>query len=526
MSTNPDFTHFVEINNFPSVYVTLFDQKTMAIDYLTAILKQNQNNGFTCFTNKDNFYSGLNVQESVQLSATLKEKCQRTFFLNQNKTKNGIHFHLLLDDLIKLKVAKHSLAILFVPDIFFTNINKKNLTIVLKMLHEYAADHELAIQLMVYGSVTSTALKPALLSLNRYLTGLAAMGMISDNKYSYHVHFWAKSDGIQSDKKFVVQKTAPGVLTAVPMSPTSIATFCSQDDTTLIVMSHAVLDEDIPLPAHVQLAANNAEIIRDSAIPHSATLILSCQSPEEIRQLAVDCLHLRQKAGARLKIIIREVRQCLRYADETFLLRAGVNLIVPYHLPFLRMMSQVDAIQGQRMTRPLPDNTEELLLNDPNYNARGYLDNQTFIQYCHAVMQQFTSPQLGVVLIKLKLLSGMQPDECLRLCHIRRDGDVITACHHALYVLFSAIRQTDIHTALNNIFDAPVRDLFQTVQIISAHHDLEKELEVVGKEALAVCADIKKITTEPAIFAEKSSAEDEMTALFAAPKRIRLKGES
>ncbi|WP_311567280.1 cellulose biosynthesis protein BcsE [Photobacterium arenosum] len=526
MSTNPDFTHFVEINNFPSVYVNLFAQKTLAINYLTSIIKHNKNNSFTCFTNKDNFYSGLSEQDGSQISAALQEKCKKILFLNRNKSQNGIHFHLLLDDIIKLKATKKSLAVLFVPDIFFANINNDNLTIVLKKLNDHATSNDLTIQLLVYGSITSTSLKPALLALNHHLAGLASMSMISDDKYSYQVHFWAKSDGVQSDKTFVVQKTAHGVLAAVPVSTPNIAALSSQDDTALIVMSHAVVDDDIPLPAHVQLAANNAEIISDLTTPPSATLILSCQSPEEIRQLAVDCLHLRQKAGPRLKIIIREVRQCLRYADEAFLLSAGVNLIVPYHLPFLRMMSQVDAIQGQRMTRLLPDNTEDLLLNDPNYNARGYLDNQTFIQYCHTVMQQFTSPQLDVVLVKLKLLPGMQPDECLRLCHIRRDGDVITACHHALYVLFSAIRQTDIHTALNNIFDAPVRDLFQTVRVISAHHDLEKELEVVGKEALTVCADIKKITTEPAIFAENNSTEDKMTALFAAPKRIRLKGES
>lgn len=524
MSINPDFTHFVGINNFPSVYVNLFDHKTMAIDYLTSIIKQNENNNFTSLTNKDNFYSGLTEQEAYQLSATLQEKCKKLFFLNKNRAPNGIH--LLLDDIIKLKITQKSLCILFVPDIFFVNINNDNLTIDLKKLNDHATNNNLTIQLLVYGSVASTSLKPALLALNRHLAGLASMSMISDDKYSYHVHFWAKPDGVQSDKTFIVQKTALGMLAAVPVSTPNITTLGSQDDTTLIVMSHAAAEEDIPLPAHVQLAANNAEIISDSTTPPSATVILSCQSPEEIRQLAVDCLYLRQKAGLRLKIIIREVRQCLRYADETFLLRAGVNLIVPYHLPFLRMMSQVDAVQGQRMTRPLPANTEELLLNDPNYNARGYLDNQTFTQYCHTVMQQFTSPQLDLVLVKLKLLPGMQPDECLRLCHIRRDGDVITACHHALYVLFSAIRQTDIHTALNNIFDAPVRDLFRAVQIISAHHDMEKELEVVDKEALTVCADIKKIITEPAIFTEKSSAEEEMAALFAAPKRIRLKGES
>ncbi|WP_120512542.1 cellulose biosynthesis protein BcsE [Photobacterium salinisoli] len=526
MSTNPDFTHFVEINNFPSVYVTLFDHKTIAIDYLTSIIKHNKNNNFTCFTNKENFYSGLNEQKSDRVSAMLKEKCKRAFFLNQNKTQSGIHFHLLLDDIIKLKVATHSLAVLFVPDIFFTNINKKNLTIVLKMLNEYAAEHELAIQLMVYGSVTSTSLTPALLSLNRHLAGLTSMSTISDNKYSYHVHFWSDSEGIQSDRRFVIQKTAQGALVAVLASTPAIPVFSNQDDSTRIIMSQDVLDEDIPLPSHVQLAASNAAIISDPHIPHSATLILSCQSPETIRQLAVDCLHLRQQAGPKLKIIIREIRQCLRYADETFLLRAGVNLIVPYHLPFLRMMSQVDAMQGQYMTRPLPDNTEELLFNDPNFHARGYMDNQTFIQYCHTVMQQFTSPRLGIVLVKLKLLSGMQPEECLRLCHIRRDGDVITACNHELYVLFSAIRQTDIHTALNNIFDVPVRDLFRTVHVISTHYELEKELEVVAKEALPVSAEIKRITTEPAIFTGKSSADAEMAVLFATPKRLRLKGES
>ncbi|WP_046221018.1 cellulose biosynthesis protein BcsE [Photobacterium halotolerans] len=526
MSTNPDFTHFIEINNFPSLYVNLFDQKTLAIDYLKSIIKQNKNNQFTSFANKDNFYSGLNTEQGEQLASTLKEKCKRRLFLNRNKTKNGIHFHLLLDDILKLKGVKKSLVILFVPDIFFTHINKDNLTIVLNKLNAYATQHELSIQLLIYGSVTASSFTPALLSLNRHLTGLASMTMISDNKYSYQVHFWADPDGIQSDRRFVLQKTAQDALAEVQVSAPGMPAFSNPHDSTLIIMSQDVLDEDIPHPAHVQLAANNAAIIRDPQIPHAATVILSCQSPEAVRQLAADCLHLRQQAGPQLKIIIREVRQCLRYADETFLLLAGVNLIVPYHLPFLRMMSQVEAMQGQYMTRPLPDNTEELLFHDPNYHARGYLDNQTFIQYCHTVMQQFTSPRLGVVLIQLKLLSGMQPEECLRLCHIRRDGDVITACNHALYVLFSAIRQTDIQTALNHIFDVPVRDLFRAVHIITTPYELEQELEVIDKEALPVSAEIKKITTEPAIFAATGNRQPEAAALFATPKPIRFKGES
>ncbi len=96
----------------------------------------------------------------------------------------------------------------------------------------------------------------------------------------------------------------------------------------------------------------------------------------------------------------------------------------------------------------------------------------------------------------MNLLPGMSAEECLRLCHIRRDGDIATACNHAIYILFSAVRMNDAQVALNNIFDIPVSDLFHSHIIIEDNYDFELELNNIIKHAVDIPSDATTISTE------------------------------
>ena len=118
----------------------------------------------------------------------------------------------------------------------------------------------------------------------------------------------------------------------------------------------------------------------------------------------------------------------------------------------------------------------------------------------------------------------MTPEECLRLCHIRRDGDIVTACNNALYVLFSAIRHNDINVALNNIFEFPIRDLFHTVQTYDTQHDIEAELQNIIEDQTAISPEVSKLTTEQKIFSDISQPIADITPLFAIKTVIASKG--
>ncbi|MCV5960076.1 BcsE family c-di-GMP-binding protein, partial [Escherichia coli] len=75
------------------------------------------------------------------------------------------------------------------------------------------------------------------------------------------------------------------------------------------------------------MAESNQELIAMLNNPRSSTIVFSCDNQSEVQQIALDCYRLRSAYGRQLKIIVRETQQCLRYADEKFLLRAGANFI-------------------------------------------------------------------------------------------------------------------------------------------------------------------------------------------------------
>ncbi|MDN4734046.1 BcsE family c-di-GMP-binding protein [Vibrio parahaemolyticus] len=66
----------------------------------------------------------------------------------------------------------------------------------------------------------------------------------------------------------------------------------------------------------------------------------------------------------------------------------------------------------------------------------------------------------------------------------------------ALYVLFSAIRQSDIDIALNNIFEFPVRDLFHSTHTFDTQLDIETELKFIVQDEAVISDDVSTLTTE------------------------------
>ncbi len=524
----------VEKKESRSVYVNLFGHKSVATDYLISTNKHNQNITFTCLNDKDSFYSGLNEEILPELKSSLKRQGNRIYFLTKNMSERSLHVEEIIQDIFRIRISKQSNLTLLIPDILLANLSQQNLGQLFELLKQYATQRHLTIEVLLYGSL-AVSVRPALLALNPLLAGLATMTTVRPGKYQYQIAFWASRQGIRADETWLLSRESAGELVVLPPSesalPAQTATNTVQSP---VILSREALNEREQPNDSLQIMPSNQAVLSDAERPGNATLILGCGSPEMIRQLAVDCFRIRQQAGPKLKIIIRETRQCLRYSDEAFLLKAGVNLIVPYQLPFTRLMSQAEAIQYQVLTRPLPEDTEELLSFDLRYEHRGYLENPVFAQYCHQIMQRSTPSQLRFALVKLSLLPGMKAEECLRLCHIRRNGDVVTACHGALYVLFSAIRQADIHTALNNIFDFPVRDLFHQVRVIHTHHDTERELTAVAEDAVSVSGLSASGTTEPDHFYRRSSGHSsghasgrhEGMPLFAVPKPIQLQGDS
>ncbi|ELA9459672.1 cellulose biosynthesis protein BcsE [Vibrio alginolyticus] len=510
-----------------SVYVNLFTHKQMVIDYLFSTLPENNNTSLTSFTDKETFLSALNDEALCKFNELSTLHIEQCFFLSNkftNKAPNAIN---LVKDIRQTNIKKLSTYILVVPDSLLSSSDDYFVSVFLRNLNELASNKKLTISVCIYGHLTTSLLKPILISHNRYIAGLATMTSFDDARYCYLVDFWSNKHGVISQDEYLLSNTKDKKLKATSYEthqPRAIQE--DKSDSDRIYISRGAFRESEKAPKGMSMAESNQELIAMLNNPRSSTIVFSCDNQSEVQQIALDCYRVRSAYGRQLKIIVRETQQCLRYADEKFLLRSGANFISHAQIPPMRFMTQVEAIQGQMLTRPIPDSLEALLKYDLKFGSKGYLQNQDFSQYCIDVISHSTHSNVNFALIKLNLLPGMTAEECLRLCHIRRDGDVVTACNKALYVLFSAIRHSDIDIALNNIFEFPVRDLFHSTHTFDTQLDIETELKFIVQDEAVISDDVSALATERKIFHNAINSMVDVPPLFAVKKTIELKERS
>ena len=510
---------------YESVYVNLFTHKRLAIDSLFNLLKNKDNTSLTIFTDKETFLTGLTEEVISKINHLAKTSLEKMYFVNSHQSKKTINPISLSLDIHNINIKSHSTYILFIHDSLLAHCDDNEIDKFLYNIQSIAHKKHLSINLCIYGNLATSILKPKLLTNNRYIAGLATMTPIDESSYNYLVDFWCNKHGVKSDSEYILTSSSNGQLEAtLNQNLSSLDIIEDKADNDRIYVSKEVLSEGVKVPKSVHVANDNQTLLKMLDSPRASTVIFSCTNQKEVRQLAIDCFRLRAKAGNQLKIVIRETEQCLRYTDEKFLLRAGVNLICPVQLPHMRFMTQVEAIQGQLSTRPLPKNIESLLKYDLKFGNKGYMLNTEFKDYCGELIAMSSRSNVRFALIKLSLLPGMTAEDCLRLCHIRRDGDVVTACNNALYILFSAIRHNDINVALSNVFEFPIRDLFYTVQTYDTQHDIEAELQYIIKDQATISSEVSQLTTEEKIFSEATHPVTDVPPLFAIKKVIASKG--
>ncbi|BAJ00103.1 cellulose biosynthesis protein BcsE [Shewanella violacea] len=504
------------------IYTYLFTSNDSALHYVNSLCLSNDEFSFVSCVDLERFNSGVDANNHVGLGSLLVEKSIKLFFSSGVSGNNKSTVMDIINDLSSLNIKPKSTLVIFSPDRLLVSYNSESWDAFLNAIKCYASKRQLVIKLLIYGSLATSVIKPMLLTNNTKLSGMASLQKADGETYHYHVDFWSNAHGVKSDANFILGLNASGQF-YVKQEYDDLMQVMTRDsaDSDCIYISRTVLDENIQLPANVIVADSNHALIEQLDRPSASTVIFSCASQEEIKNLALACYQLRKSAGSRLKILIREVNQCLRYLDEQFLLRAGVNLILPFTVSYPRCISQMEALQGQVFTRVIPNTLEGLLKYNQIYEYKGYITNTIFVDYCSSLMQSFEQTRIRFAVIKLTILPGMQAEECLRLCHIRRDGDLVTVCRTAIYVLFSAVRISDVDVALNNIFEYPVRDLFRTVDVLNNLHDIEQELSTIVGQAMSVSTEVEKLSRVTAIFEPNIANVNQVSPSLAKRKQYR-----
>ncbi|MGP8306559.1 cellulose biosynthesis protein BcsE [Vibrio sp. YIC-376] len=495
----------------------------MAINFLFSSINNDNNNLITIFTDKETFLSDLNCHSSYQFNKLTDNYIKYVYFLNKDKYKNQPNAIKLFEDIHRINIdsMECSQFILLINESMLSNFTAQEIETFLYNIKHFAGKKGLCVTLCLYGHFGMVELESKLLTINQAIAGLTTMTSLDEYRFRYLVRFWLNKYGVTAGEEYVLTHNEQHKLQATRYKKAQDSDKVeSKPDSHICYITKPALIQSINTPKGMLVADNNQHLLTMIDNPQAATFIFSCTNPGEVKELAINCYQLRVNFGSQLKIVIRETQQCLRYTDEKLLLRAGVNLIVPYQVPYIRFMTQVEAIQGHILSRTLPASLDTLLKYSLRFESKGYLQNTEFVKYCSNIITRSVYSNVDFSLVRLSLLPGMSAEECLRLCHIRRDGDVVTATNNALYVLFSAIRKTDIDTAINNIFEFPVRDLFHSTVTLDTKESIETAMNNIIESKIEIPKDVSSLTTQKQLFTPTVSPSTDVPVSFAVKQAI------
>jgi cellulose biosynthesis protein BcsE len=277
----------------------------------------------------------------------------------------------------------------------------------------------------------------------------------------WHVDFWRADRTLVTGEVRALRFADSGRLSVAPDAPGGVMAargdgLLARDEQRVVVSGAVVRGHEAWVPPHWEVLADHAAVLDACADAQAATVVLDYAGGAQLDALCAAVHALRRQAGRALKIVIVERGEVLRHQYELLVLTLGANLVLGRDLPFSRMQSLLQSLQGQLHTRPVAADYRAALSAALSDAVLGYLPASAFCEHVRTVLDRSAVLQLPHVLVKLTLLPQCAHVDALRHCVPRRAGDVLTADAAHLYVFLFACRLADADAALARIFDVPV----------------------------------------------------------------------
>jgi cellulose biosynthesis protein BcsE len=283
----------------------------------------------------------------------------------------------------------------------------------------------------------------------------------------WHLDFWRADRTLVTGEVRSLRFTESGRLSVAPDAPGGAAArgdgLLARDEQRVVVSRAVVGGHEAWVPPHWEVVADQAAVRAACADAQAATVVLDYAGGAQLDALCAAIHALRRQAGRALKIVVVERGEVLRHQYELLVLTLGANLVLGRDLPFSRMQSLLQSLQGQLHTRPVAADYRAALSAALSDAVLGYLPPAAFCERVRTVLERSAMLQLPHVLVKLTLLPQCAHVDALRHCVPRRAGDVYTADAAHLYVFLFACRLADADAALARIFDVPVEGIAQTL---------------------------------------------------------------
>ncbi|MGB9095108.1 cellulose biosynthesis protein BcsE [Erwinia sp.] len=392
----------------------------------------------------------------------------------------------LTNDLDRVLSEKPRLVILFTASLLWEKIAENEVNNWLKKLQQWLSGKKITLLIITAGTGINT-IRNHLQTCYRHLEGLSHLDWQQDS-WNYRINWWANGGGMLADR--AMRLSASGqVFTLLDQNEQN--TPLTLNDEQLYLAEKSVLEGAPPLSTQWTLFASNEEVYDRALQASAATVIFNLKSSDHIPDLASRIHSLRRTRGGGLKIVVREMETALRYSDERLLLACGVNAIVPFNATMSRFLTLLEGIQGQSYNRHVPADLTALLKSMQPLQERGYLPLEAFCQSVTLLVNNTLLPENGKgLLVALRPVPELKPEQVLTLCKPRRFGDLVTLVDDRIYLFLSSCRFNDLDTAVKFIFRLPHDEIFtnrlvwqEDLQILSEIRQIPGKVKTAWRAA-------------------------------------------
>ena len=376
----------------------------------------------------------------------------------------------LTEDLSRTLVNKPRFLIFYTAFSTWDKISPTELSHWLKGMQKWLVSRKSTMLIITCGSGINN-LRNDLQTRYRHLEGLSHLEWQQDS-WNYQIHWWCNKSGMLADREVrlsLLNESFIQINDAEQNTPLTL------NDEHLYLAEKSVLEGAPALSSLWTLFDDNSQLTSRALQASAATVIFNLHHNDQIASLAGDIHCLRRTRGSGLKIVVREMQTSLRYSDERLLLACGVNAIVPFNATMSRFLTTLEGLKGQLYNRHVPADLGILLKSMQPLQEKGYLPLEHFCRSVTRLINNTMLPENGKgLLVALRPVPQLSPDQALTQCKPRRYGDLVTRIGDRLYLFLSSCRYTDLNTALKYIFLLPHDEIFtnrlvwfEDVQILS-----------------------------------------------------------
>ena len=428
----------------------------------------------------------------------------KSIFLSSNDLSTK-KFQQVIEDVKRIAFPQNSVIDLLISSALFINIDKSTRKSWVVLLSELAFNKAVFINLFVFGDDVFQQPLTHILGDSASIKSLSIVKSINDSELSQNVKFAHTETGIITDQMHKHMQLHNNYQTTV-LLPRKISEI-QQTQTTLKEKIYTTQD----LFKAGEFAPGLFQILDDfdalqDAIPRNTafTVVLPFNKMTNVQHLAEFAYRLKVNFSPESKLIIRELTHSIRYSDEQFLLRSGVNLVIPKALPFSRLLGQINAIQHHLFCLPLPSSIKSLKELRAEFDFQGHYGIDDFKHFILSAINEQNKHYVGYALIRLEAIADIPMVEYIKVCQIKRHGDMYATLNSAIYVFLSAVRSNEILAALNNIFEVDVLSLFSKYEVFDTASLIQTEFTMIDNKEEFIPSNEIKQGNEPVLAIDES----------------------